>query len=128
MPRRPREENALPPPLEIACLAALWEIGSGNVHAVREKLGSDYNLAYTTVMTLLDRLHRRGELDRVKSGRSFVYTPVHPPERIRRAALEQFLALYFNRDAAALMPLLENAEPRPPLAAEAVAGMDTTLL
>lgn len=128
MPRRPREENALPPPLEIACLAALWDLGSGNVHAVREKLTPQYNLAYTTVMTLLDRLHRRGELDRIKKGRSFVYTPIHPPEKIQRAALEHLLALYFNNNPDPLLSLLNQSPAAPSLTPAASPSIDPTLL
>ena len=51
----------------------LWEQGASNVHAVVQKL--DRRLAYTTVMTTLDRLFKKKLLNRYKLRRSFVYLP-----------------------------------------------------
>lgn len=50
----------------------LWERGESNVHDVIERLGRP--LAYTTVMTTLDRLYKKGLLRRHKSERAFVYS------------------------------------------------------
>ena len=58
--RRPAAKHDLPPPLELACLRALWQLGEGTVHDVRRVLSKERVLAYTTVMTLLDRLEKRG--------------------------------------------------------------------
>jgi hypothetical protein len=49
-------DRELPPPLEMMCLNALWEIGEGNVEDVRKVISLNRPLAYTTVLTLLDRL------------------------------------------------------------------------
>jgi predicted transcriptional regulator len=50
----------------------LWaRPGSASVHDVRA--GVDGRLAYTTLMTTLDRLHKKGLLDRRREGRAFVY-------------------------------------------------------
>ena len=62
-----RNTAEMPPPLEIDCLKVLWTIGEANVKTVQQALGRD--LAYTTVMTLLDRLARRGGAVRRKGGR-----------------------------------------------------------
>jgi predicted transcriptional regulator len=59
--------------LEISVMEVLWEQGASNVRAVVEKL--DRPLAYTTVMTTLDRLFKKGVLNRQKLRRSFVYSP-----------------------------------------------------
>jgi predicted transcriptional regulator len=59
--------------LEIAVLESLWADGEGNVHDVAGRLGRP--LAYTTVMTTLDRLFKKGLLERRKSERAFVYSP-----------------------------------------------------
>ena len=56
-------------------LAALQAAGAAlSPGDVRDRLGAD--LAYTTVVTILSRLHGKGVLDRRKSGRSYVYAPV----------------------------------------------------
>ncbi|MGA7522257.1 MAG: BlaI/MecI/CopY family transcriptional regulator [Acidobacteriaceae bacterium] len=54
-------------------LAVLRELGSATVLQVAEHL--DASLAYTTVMTTLDRLFRKGLLDREKLNRAFLYSP-----------------------------------------------------
>ena len=51
----------------------LWSRGESNVRDVIPKLGRP--LAYTTVMTTLDRLFKKGFLDRRKSDRAFFYSP-----------------------------------------------------
>jgi predicted transcriptional regulator len=51
----------------------IWSRGESNVRDVAEKLGRP--LAYTTVMTTLDRLFKKGMLERRKSERAFLYSP-----------------------------------------------------
>src|ERR1051326_6071121 len=60
-------------PLEVRMMELLWENGECSVHDVIPKL--DRPLAYTTVMTTLDRLFKKGLLDRRKSERAFFYSP-----------------------------------------------------
>jgi predicted transcriptional regulator len=60
-------------PLEIEVMEVLWAAGESSVRDVVEQL--DRKLAYTTIMTTLDRLFKKGLLDRQKSERAFLYTP-----------------------------------------------------
>jgi predicted transcriptional regulator len=61
--------------LEAAVLAVLQEAGSAlSPGEVRERLGGQ--LAYTTVVTILSRLHAKGVLERHKAGRAYLYAPV----------------------------------------------------
>jgi predicted transcriptional regulator len=60
-------------PLENTVMGILWSHGDSNVRDVAEKL--DRPLAYTTVMTTLDRLYKKGLLNRRKSERAFYYSP-----------------------------------------------------
>lgn len=69
-------------PLEITVMEILWARGDSNVHEVAERL--DRPLAYTTVMTTLDRLYKKGLLERRKSERAFFYVP-----RLSRAEWER---------------------------------------
>jgi predicted transcriptional regulator len=69
-------DDPVPPalgPLEITVMEILWEHGECSVHDVVPMLSRP--LAYTTVMTTLDRLFKKGLLDRRKSERAFVYSP-----------------------------------------------------
>lgn len=60
-------------PLEIQVMEVVWGSGESSVRDVVEKL--DNKLAYTTVMTTLDRLFKKGLLDRHKAERAFLYSP-----------------------------------------------------
>ena len=59
-------------PLEIHVMEVVWATGECNVRDVVEKL--ERRLAYTTVMTTLDRLYKKGFLDRHKAERAFIYS------------------------------------------------------
>jgi predicted transcriptional regulator len=60
-------------PLEIRVMEVLWAAGESSVRDVVDKL--DRKLAYTTVMTTLDRLFKKGLLARQKTDRAFLYFP-----------------------------------------------------
>ena len=72
---RQREAAVADPlgPLEIAVMEILWSAGEASVHGVMPKLNRP--LAYTTVMTTLDRLYKKGLLERRKADRAFIYAP-----------------------------------------------------
>lgn len=59
--------------LESDLMHILWSRGGSNVRDVVQQL--DRPLAYTTVMTTLDRLYKKGLLDRYRQDRAFVYSP-----------------------------------------------------
>ncbi len=60
-------------PLEVRVMEVLWSDGRSSVRDVVAKL--DRRLAYTTVMTTLDRLYKKGLLERQKADRAFLYAP-----------------------------------------------------
>jgi len=101
------KERELPPPLEMACLNALWELGEGNVEEVRVCVSRARPLAYTTVLTLLDRLSRRGAVSRRKEGRGFRYQPSIDRDRLRRLALGQLLDHHFGGSVQSLRGFLD---------------------
>jgi predicted transcriptional regulator len=107
--------------LELQVLQALWR---GPVkQSVRDLQAHFPNLAYTTLMTTLDRLHKKGILDRQKEGRAYLYSP-----RFTREELESYLA----KDAldTLLGPMETDASIRPVLSSfvDAVGRRDELLL
>ncbi|HXE65343.1 MAG TPA: BlaI/MecI/CopY family transcriptional regulator [Bryobacteraceae bacterium] len=115
------KDRELPPPLEMACLNALWELGEGNVEEVRVCVSRARPLAYTTVLTLLDRLSRRGAVSRRKEGRGFRYQPAIERDKLRRLALSQFLDHHFGGSADSLREFL-NSVPGSPMTLAVAAG------
>ena len=94
--RRGRTARDIQPPLELQCLRALWALGEGNVQAVKDRLAPVKPLAYTTVMTMLERLTRKQVLGRRKVGRSFVYTPLVGIEEMRERAVRDLAGSLFD--------------------------------
>ncbi len=94
--RRPAPPRDIPPPLELECLKALWGLGEGTVRDVRQVLVGNRNLAYTTVMTVLDRLEKRGGVSRRKQGRSFLYVPKVSQDALRRFAVKELVDAFFD--------------------------------
>jgi predicted transcriptional regulator len=64
--------------------------------------------AYTTVMTTLDRLYRKGMLERVKRGRAFVYRTVVTSSDIQRTMATVLVEGVLGRGDAAAVPLLSS--------------------
>jgi predicted transcriptional regulator len=90
----------------LACLKALWSLQEGNVRAVQQVVALSRPLAYTTIMTVLDRLVRKGKLTRRKVGRAFVYSPEASRDSMRRAAVRELLDGYFDGSEAELLEFL----------------------
>lgn len=115
--RRIGPARDIPPPLELECLKILWSMGRANVKDVRDALAARRNLAYTTVMTVLDRLVHKGGVSREKLGRSFVYTPLLTREGLRRVAVRELLDCFFDGSEESLVDYLRHAPE--PVAVEA---------
>ena len=84
--------------LEAAVLAALQAAGVAlSPGEVRERIGG--SLAYTTVVTILSRLHAKGVLERSKSGRSYRYAPVADQPGLAARRMVRVLDDEPNREA-----------------------------
>jgi predicted transcriptional regulator len=86
----------------------LWRIGEGTVHDVRKAVSKQRILAYTTVMTLLARLEKRGCVTRRKPGRSYVYRPKVSRDTMRQHALKHFVDGFFDGSPDALLNFLRQ--------------------
>lgn len=105
-------------PLEGQLLEALWQCGSATVRELLDN--GDLTLAYTTVMTTLDRLYKKQLLDRVAEGRAFRYSPRYTPEELQKAAASAAIRQLLGSDGASSLPLSYLVE--------AVGEHDTQLL
>jgi len=125
-----RTIREVPPPLELACLRALWRLQEANVRSVQELVAESRPLAYTTIMTVLDRLVRKGKLSRRKIGRSFVYVPSQTRDVLRRAAVRELVDGYFDGSEAELIAFLQGTDSVPAAApsVDLDGRMDTVLL
>jgi len=90
-------------PLEQQVLAAVWARGSSTVREILE--AGDIKLAYTTVMTTLDRLYKKQLLNREAEGRAFRYSPRYTQAELEKAAVGQTVRQLLGSGADAGLPL-----------------------
>jgi predicted transcriptional regulator len=88
--------------LEEAVMDVLWASSPLSVREVQRKLGRG-KLAYTTVMTTLDRLFKKQLLARDKVGLAFVYRPAIDRDEYRRRVVEAAVAPLFDDGAGAVL-------------------------
>ena len=81
--------------LELKVLEILWARGESNVRDVAEMLPRP--LAYTTVMTTLDRLFKKGLLNRRKAERAFLYSPRFSRREWEQKRAGDFMAGFLTR-------------------------------
>jgi BlaI family transcriptional regulator, penicillinase repressor len=99
-------------PLELDCMNTLWPMGQGTVREIRDRLAARRPRAYTTIMTIMDRLARKGVVERRKVGRAYLYSPNLSAEDARTQALGQVIDNFFGGSKDALLAQLNGAGPR----------------
>ena len=77
--------------LESAVIEILWAEPGLTVVDVEEQLRRRREIAHTTVLTTLDRMHRKGYLTREKRGKAFVYSPAYSREEFEQRMAEEVL-------------------------------------
>ncbi len=97
--------------LETAIMECLWaRTQPASVRHVLGELHTGKQLAYTTVMTVLDNLHRKGVVTRAMSGRAWLYQPACSREEHTAMMLREVLGSSGDRQAA-LMHFVAELDP-----------------
>ena len=105
--------------LETTIMDRMWAIRQpASVRDVLEHLQKDRAIAYTTVMTVMDKLHTQGLLKRQPVGRAYIYEAVSSKEAYTAEVMRESLARSGNR-AATLVHFLERLGPEEASALEA---------
>lgn len=84
-------------PRELDVMAILWRGGSGTVSEVRETLGDE--LAYTSVLSVLQTLEEKGHVRHEAEGRAYRYYPTVAPEKAGRSAIGRIREAVFQGSA-----------------------------
>jgi predicted transcriptional regulator len=108
-------------PLELECLSALWPMGEGTVRDIHRALAASRPRAYTTVLTIMDRLEQKGIVARRKVGRAFHYQAKLSAEEARLKAVEKIVEGFFDGSPAALAAHLSSLAPQADAALEFLA-------
>jgi predicted transcriptional regulator len=99
-------------PLELEIMHVLWETGPANVQTVQQNLKRE--LAYTTVQTMLNILHRKGKVKRTLKDRAYFYKPSVSREKVISKQIADVVDRLFGGSAESLvMSLLETKHLTP---------------
>lgn len=105
--------------LERDVMAIAWAQDEVSVRDACERLGS--SVAYTTVMTTMDRLFKKGLLSRRKSGRAFIYRATATRQELEGAVAAELVQSLIKRDGSEPLPILSSL-------VDAVSDRDRALL
>ena len=108
-----RQESEHPTELELEILKVLWDESPLPVREVRARLAmeADRPLAHSSVITMLNIMHRKGFLRRRKDGKSFLFTPKVKKESVSGGMMGDLLSRVFDGSPSAMMlNLLETAD------------------
>jgi BlaI family penicillinase repressor len=101
-------------PLELQIMTVLWDSGPSNVQGVQSKLSGRPRLAYTTVQTMLNVLHRKGHVQRALHGKAYRYEPLLTRDSASSNAIRDMVERLFGGSVEALlMSLVKNRELKP---------------
>ncbi len=110
--------------LETAVLEVLWSASEPlSVRDVLERLGRRPLHAYTTILTVLDRLHAKDAVGRVKDGRAFLYRARWSRESLHGARAVHALTVDAGPPNAVLVAFLDSAEARDPQLLDRLAAL-----
>lgn len=99
-------------PLELEIMHVLWVTGPANVQTVQKELARD--LAYTTVQTMLNILHRKGKVKRTLKDRAYFYKPAVSRSQVTGQHISDIVDRLFGGSAESLvMSLVETKHLTP---------------
>jgi BlaI family transcriptional regulator, penicillinase repressor len=107
-------------PFELDCMNALWPLGEATVKQVQESLMARRPRAYTTIMTILDRLAQKGIVSRRKVGRAYMYRASLLAAEAQQSAVQQLVAGFFGGSREALAAHLTGTRAATPVRVEHV--------
>lgn len=99
-------------PQELEIMKVVWRLGTGKatVRAVYEELLRHRRIAYTSVMTMMNVLERKGHLTKEMQDKAYVYHPTAPQERVIGSMVGEFIDRVFNGSATPLVQHLLDDE------------------
>jgi len=94
---------------ELEIMHVVWRHPSVTVRDVYEELRQHRKVAYTSVMTMMGILERKGYLKKTTGDKAYLYRPTHPKSRVLRSLVNDFVGRVFNGSAKPLLVhLIEN--------------------
>jgi len=98
-----RPSSATLTPQELELMKIVWQKGEATVRDVYETLLERRRIAYTTVMTMMRVLEKKGHVKARRENRAYVYRPSRPERQVVRSMVREFVDRVFNGSAQPLL-------------------------
>jgi BlaI family penicillinase repressor len=105
-----RPKQGIPTGQELEIMKVVWQLKSATVRQVYEELLKGRKIAYTTVMTLMNILEKKGHLKKSQEERAFLYVPAKPRKQVIGSMVREFVQRVFNGSAEPLLAHLIEDE------------------
>ncbi len=96
-------KSTAPTATELAILGVLWDQGPCTVRAVHDELSRTESLGYTSVLKMLQVMHKKGLVTRDENQRSHIYQSAQPAEQTQRGLVRELVDKAFAGSAAELV-------------------------
>lgn len=97
--------------LQLRVMKHIWQHGASTVHQVHNALNGQsgaQQLAYTTILTVMRNLAKRGILEQQRTGRSHVFEPLVDEQHYKQSLLRHLCEQFFDGDAEAMQRMLQQ--------------------
>lgn len=99
----PKRETPPPTKAELNIMGVLWRLGPSTVRCVHEAMPADSTTGYTTILKLLQIMHRKGLVERDDSRRAHVYQTVRPKEEVQEQLTSDLIHRAFGGSTSQLV-------------------------
>jgi predicted transcriptional regulator len=116
--------KSVPTDQELEILKVIWQLGPSTVREVHQKLLKHRKIAYTTVLTMMGILERKGHLKKTAGERAYLYRSAKPQSQVTAGMVKEFVNRVFNGST---KPLLVHLVEDRGVSAQEIAELQSLL-
>jgi BlaI family transcriptional regulator, penicillinase repressor len=114
--------KSVPTDQELEILKVIWQLGPSTVREVYRELSKHRKIAYTTVLTMMGILERKGHLKKSAGERAYLFRTAKPRAQVTAGMVKEFVNRVFNGST---KPLLVHLVEDKGISAEELAELET---
>ncbi len=109
-----KTKKPIPTEQELEILKVIWQLGEATVREVYNDLRQRRAVAYTTVLTMMGILERKGHVTKTPGERAYIYSPAQMQDKVVQSMVKDFVGRVFNGSAKSLLVHLLEQEGTAP--------------
>jgi BlaI family transcriptional regulator, penicillinase repressor len=117
--------KSVPTDQELEILKIIWQLGPSTVREVFHEMQKHRKVAYTTVLTMMGILERKGHLKKTAGERAYLYRTAKPQAQVTAGMVKEFVNRVFNGST---QPLLVHLVEDKGISAEELAELEALVL